>query len=251
MGIKSKIIGRLKLWLDNYSSISSRKIEMNVHIQGSIIDKNVVIKNQSSIFFSQIGGKVLIGSKCSIQHSVIQGAISIKNNCKLYHCNLSGNINIGRYTSIWGPNLDLISDEQSIVIGNFCSIARNVSFQSFNHNHKKATTYFIGKNVFNETWQNEKKSKGNIIIENDVWIASHCVILGGVNIGNGAVVAANSVVTKTVPPYAIVAGSPAKIIGYRFSEERIVELLTMKWWDWSEEELLKNKVFFKEELKEA
>ncbi|WP_452224238.1 hypothetical protein [Lacinutrix chionoecetis] len=248
MGIKSKILGKLKLMLDDYNSISSNKIAKKTHIQGSVIGKEVEINNETKIFFSQLNGPITIDRKCSIQHSVIQGKINISSNCKFYRCHLSGEINIGKYTTLWGPNIDFNTIDQTISIGRFCSIARNVSFQTYNHNHKKATTYFIGQHVFNESWENERVSKGNIIVENDVWIAAHCVILGGVTISNGAVVAANSVVTKDVPPYAIVAGSPAKIIGYRFSEERIKELLNTRWWNWSDQEFIENKSFFKKEL---
>jgi acetyltransferase-like isoleucine patch superfamily enzyme len=87
-------------------------------------------------------------------------------------------------------------------------------------------------------------SKGIIEIGNDVWIGTSAIILSGVKIGHGAVVAAGSIVTKSVPPYAIVGGNPAKIIKYRLSEEKIEELLEMKWWDWSEEKIKKNIDFF-------
>ena len=77
-------------------------------------------------------------------------------------------------------------------------------------------------------------SKGNINIENDVWIGAYSTIMSGVKIGNGAVIGASSVVTKDIPPYAIVAGNPAKIIKYRFTEEQIVSLLKIEWWNWDE-----------------
>lgn len=74
-------------------------------------------------------------------------------------------------------------------------------------------------------------SKGDIIIKNDVWIGVNCTILDGITIGNGAVVAAGSIVTKDVPPYAIVGGNPAKIIKYRFSKEIIDEIEQTQFWD--------------------
>lgn len=75
---------------------------------------------------------------------------------------------------------------------------------------------------------------------NDVLIGSHSLILGGVTIGNGAVVAAGAVVTKDVPPYAIVGGVPASIIKYRFSQDIINKLQELRWWDWPEERLRAN-----------
>lgn len=73
------------------------------------------------------------------------------------------------------------------------------------------------------------------IIGNDVWIGANAIILQGVTIGDGAIIAAGAVVTKDVPPYAIVGGVPAKVIKYRFSDEVILKLLQIKWWDKPEE----------------
>ena len=87
-----------------------------------------------------------------------------------------------------------------------------------------------------------------ITIGNDVWIGAHSVILGGTTIGDGAVIAANSVVTKDIAPYAIVAGTPAKIIGFRFEEDIIDQLLQLQWWHWTAEEINSNKAFFENEL---
>ncbi len=85
------------------------------------------------------------------------------------------------------------------------------------------------------------KRKGQIIIMNDCWIGTNVVILGGLTIGNGAVVAAGSVITKDVPPYAIVAGNPARIIKYRFDEKTIQALQIIQWWHWPKEKKRENK----------
>jgi carbonic anhydrase/acetyltransferase-like protein (isoleucine patch superfamily) len=79
--------------------------------------------------------------------------------------------------------------------------------------------------------------KGNIIVENDVWIGAMSTVMSGVKISNGSVVGANSTVTKDVPPYAIVAGNPAKIIKYRFNERQIESLLKISWWNWTEDRI--------------
>lgn len=79
--------------------------------------------------------------------------------------------------------------------------------------------------------------RGNTVVGNDVWIGARALIMSGVNIGNGAVVAAGSVVTKDVPPYAIVGGNPAKIIRYRFDASVIDKLQQIAWWDWPDDKI--------------
>ena len=82
--------------------------------------------------------------------------------------------------------------------------------------------------------------KGDISIENDVWVGATSTIMSGVKISNGAVIGGGSVVTKDVPPYAIVVGNPAKVVKYRFNEEQIDKLLRIAWWDWEEEQIKEN-----------
>ena len=249
MGLKDRYIKKFLSKFKNINYINSKAIikEFTI-IKGSKIGENIRVNKNCKIFYSLLSGKINVGDSTLINEVEASGNISIGNYCKLKSCFLLGNIKIGNYTSLWGPNLDLRSNKENIVIGNFCSIARNVSFQSYNHNYKKVTSYFIGQNLFNEKWDNEKISNGDIIIQNDVWIGTQSVILGGVTIGNGAVVAANSVVTKNVPAYSIVAGSPAKIIGYRFDQPQIDKLLLSNWWDWSHEKIVMNKEFFKNDI---
>ena len=131
---------------------------------------------------------------------------------------------IGRYTygkihvSMFNQNKDVL-----LRIGDFCSIASNVHFLcGGDHYLNRALTYPIEKKMFNV---DEATSKGIIDISDDVWIGTNALILSGVHIGKGAVVAAGSVVTKDIPPFAIVGGVPAKIIKYRFPKEIISYLL--------------------------
>jgi acetyltransferase-like isoleucine patch superfamily enzyme len=82
--------------------------------------------------------------------------------------------------------------------------------------------------------------KGDIQIENDVWIGATSTIMSGVTIHNGAIIGAGSTVTKDVPPFAIVAGNPGRIVKYRFTEEQIEKLLQIAWWNWEEEQVKDN-----------
>lgn len=90
------------------------------------------------------------------------------------------------------------------------------------------------------TMERSSYSNGDVIVGNDVWIGANVTVMSGIKIGNGAVIATNSTVTKDVPDYAIVGGNPAKIIKYRFTELQINQLLQIKWWDWSFEKLKEN-----------
>ena len=128
---------------------------------------------------------------------------------------------------------------ERLIIGKFCSIACGVKFlfNCANHTLKSLSTYTFP--LFYEEWDLNKANitvawdhKGDIIIGNDVWIGYNVVIMAGVHIGDGAVIAACAVVTKDVPPYTIVGGVPAKEIRKRFNTEMIEQLLILKWWDW-------------------
>ena len=129
---------------------------------------------------------------------------------------------------------------EKLIIGKFCSIACGTKFlfNCANHTLKSLSTYTFP--LFYEEWELEKSNittawdnKGDIVIGNDVWIGYEAVIMAGVHIGDGAIIAARAVVTKDVPPYTIVGGTPAKEIRNRFDAEVIQQLLMLKWWDWS------------------
>jgi acetyltransferase-like isoleucine patch superfamily enzyme len=128
-------------------------------------------------------------------------------------------------------------DTEIVTVGRFTSIAAEVTFMpGANHHVDWVTTSpihllidGIDRNV-SHPW-----SRGPIMVGNDVWIGRGASILSGVTIGDGAVVGAYSVVTRDVPPYAIVAGSPATVKRYRFDDDLIAGLLAVRWWDWSDD----------------
>lgn len=141
------------------------------------------------------------------------------------------NINIRKWTPYDG----------NLIIGNFCSIAAGVTVQlGGNHRTDWVSTYpfpaFLKWNNCDRT-SKYAWSKGDVIIGNEVWIGDNVTILSGVNIGDGAVIATKSVVTKDVPSYSIVAGNPARIKKYRFTKEQINKLLQIKWWNWEDEKI--------------
>lgn len=133
---------------------------------------------------------------------------------------------------------------EKLIIGKFCSIACGAKFlfNCANHTLKSLSTYTFP--LFYEKWELEKSNittawdnKGDIVIGNDVWIGYEAVIMAGVHIGDGAIIAARAVVTKDVPPYTIVGGTPAIEIRKRFDAEVIQQLLMLKWWNWSTDKI--------------
>lgn len=236
---------------ENIISVSSKcEIHSSVKKTGLEINGNVKIGEGSSIHQSKFSGVVTIGKSCCITNANIIGNITIGNNSKIVAgALLEGEIVIGKYTSINGPNTDLICKLNNIQIGNFCSIARNVTFQEFNHDFNRLTSYFINANMFGKSNLDDIVSKGSIVLGHDVWIGTHSVVLSGVKIGTGAVIAANSVVVNDIPAYAIAGGNPAKVIKYRFSDEIIDKLLSSNWWEKSKTDIEEIYNSFESELK--
>lgn len=161
---------------------------------------------------------------------------------------------IGEYTSIGcgtkinGPALIPSFKDAPVQIGKYCAIADNLRIRSRDHftGFPNIQVSFQNKYGFPELMTTKKG--GGVNIGNAVWIGDSVMILSGVKIGNGAVVGAGSVVTKDIPSYAIAAGNPAKIIKYRFNDTIISQLEEIKWWDWDEDKIKANRLFFSTDL---
>lgn len=149
-------------------------------------------------------------------------------------------MDIGKYT--YGEkNITVRSwgEGAKLRIGAFCSIAGNVKvYLGGNHRTDWITTYpfgHINKGVFNRfNGVGHPATRGDVCIGNDVWIGENVTIMSGVTIGDGAVIANNSHVVKSVEPYSITGGNPARHIRFRFSEEQIAALLAIQWWKWDD-----------------
>lgn len=128
----------------------------------------------------------------------------------------------------------------TLKIGAFCSIAGDVRiFLGGEHRTDWVTTF-----PFSELWEQQAgasaghpHTRGDVIIGNDVWIGNQALILSGVRIGDGAVIGARAVVTKDVPPYAIIAGNPARLVRYRFAPDVVERLTRIAWWNWDDERI--------------
>ena len=133
---------------------------------------------------------------------------------------------------------------EKLIIGKFVQIAHGVQIitSSANHQMDGFSTYPFA--IFGEPWSSSYQAKwpnkGDTIIGNDVWIGHQALIMPAVTIGDGAIIASRSVVTKDVPPYSIVAGNPAKVIRKRFDDNTIASLLEIKWWNWPVDKITQN-----------
>ena len=134
-----------------------------------------------------------------------------------------------------------------LIIGRFCSIACGTKFlfTSANHAMRSLSTYPFP--IFFEEWGLDRTrvadawdNKGDIVVGSDVWIGYEAVVLSGVTIGDGAIIGARAVVTRNVPPYAIVGGVPARLIRKRFDDKTIETLLRLKWWNWPSEKIARH-----------
>jgi acetyltransferase-like isoleucine patch superfamily enzyme len=207
-----------------------------------------MIKNSIKFFFTFLYAFYLKKFKVRISPTIsVNSKTKFEGNNVIHpHCNiLNSTIGFGTYL---GPNCDL----PNIEVGRFCSIAANVKVLPFNHptqtfvsSHpsfystlKQAGFTYVKIQKFDETVFFNKPNYIFAHIGNDVWIGENVMIKGGLNIGDGAIIAAGSIVTKDVAPYSIVVGCPAKEIRKRFDDETVMKLLDSKWWEFSDEKLV-------------
>lgn len=198
---------------------------------------NNVLKKNTTLLNNKVGNNVVIEDQCIIVNCVFADNIKISRESIFY------NVIYGSYSYN-----SIRVTVNNCIIGKFCSIAQGVSIglgkhpinefvsthPAFYSIHKQCGYTFSEKQMFNEV--------ETTVIGNDVWIGANSIIADGVNIGNGAVIAANSFVNKDVPDFGIVGGTPAKLIKYRFSQSEIEFLLKLCWWDKETEWLKENRM---------
>lgn len=182
-----------------------------------------------------VGKDVTIGRRCRIG-----GTIRLGDHASLGERTSSyGDVTVGRGTRL-NPRCEL---RGSVSIGRYCAIARDTAFQEPAHDHTKlAVQHPLYERVLGV--ESKGSSNGPITVGNDVWIGADALILSGVEIGDGAVIAGKSVVTDDVDPYSVVAGVPAEHKHYRFPESVRERLLELRWWEWSESEIADNAAVF-------
>lgn len=133
-----------------------------------------------------------------------------------------------------------------LIIGKFCAIATGVKFIMNGANHKLDAISTYPFPIFGHGWEGEMEqlinlpSRGDTVIGNDVWLGYESLIMPGVTVGDGAIIAARSVVVKDIPPYTIAGGNPAQPIKQRFDDQAIAQLLAIRWWDWPIDKITHN-----------
>ena len=217
----------------------------------SIINKDIdkplkiddfIIYGRGEITNSTVGTKCIIGEFSRVRDCILGNHVKIDRN------NFLKDVEIGD-NSYTGP-FDMVF---KCKIGKFTSISYGVTIGPPEHNYRLLSShplvYDSYYGILNpEDLLSNSKLERKLEIGNDVWIGCNTTILRGIRIGDGAVIGANSLVNKNVPPYAIVAGTPAKIIKYRFEQEIIDRLLELNWWDWDNDKIERNKLLFTSEL---
>lgn len=225
------------------------------NIINSVVDSNCFIDVLTRIENSTLYKKTKVYKLSRVRDTVINESSSVGDSSKVDMSNLSSYVRIDRFNHIYQSSIGNHSyTGQGTVImhtkvGKFTSISWGVTIGPANHDYERVTNHSFLYNTYDGLRDNDEipynRFQAECTIGNDVWIGTNATILRDVAIGDGAVVGANSVVTKDVPPYAIVAGVPARVIKYRFTKEIINKLMELKWWNLSDEIIRSNFDVFK------
>lgn len=191
----------------------------------------------------------VIDPTARIFRSKLYSTVEVGPAAVLDNCNIGGHarVTIGERSILTGP-VRIIADVNPVSIGKYCSLAPDVILWEPLHDMERLSSYYVFANLFGEGWDRDVISKGPIRIGNDVWIGARAIVVSGVSVGDGAVIGAGSVVTKDVPPYAIVAGVPGRVLKYRFSEPVRGRLVELQWWNWPEDKIRRNRALFDREI---
>lgn len=204
----------------------------------AMIDRGVVLR-----------GNIMVGDGAGIKTgSDLNGDISVGDKAQIRKDSwVDGDVSLGRRSTL-GDRAEVLAERGAeISIGRYNAIARRVTFQNRYHETSNPS---IHQGLYRDILQNSRDelSKGPIRVGSDVWIGKDATVLSGVEIGHGAVVGANAVVTHDVPPYSIATGIPAEVTGERFEGSIREQLLEIQWWNWSEERIKRNREFFEMDL---
>ena len=179
-----------------------------------------------------------IAPNCDLQFSEFGKWVNIAHDAQALNAVVGDRTSVGRYSKL-----------RDCKIGKFCSISWDVTIGAVSHPMNRISTHaFTYRKQFGISDSDIALAQKETLIENDVWIGCNAVILSGITVGNGAIIGAGAVVTRDVPPYAVVVGVPAKVMRYRFDEAQIRKIYNLKWWDWSDEQIKESLDYFRTEI---
>ena len=196
-------------------------------IKNSKIADSAKTFNNVKIIDSYVGDSATIGDNSNLLKSRVDRHASVNRNCVMDRSELGFGSYINQNTIL-----------KNVIVGRFCCISWNVClYGGSSHNCSSPSMYtsYHWKSIFGNSEETGIQDKDKTIVGNDVWIGNGAIVVNAVKIGDGAVIGAGAVVTKDVPPYAVVAGVPAKILYKRFPEDVIERLLKIKWWNWPDD----------------
>jgi virginiamycin A acetyltransferase len=206
-------------------------------IENSKINRDCKIFKMARVKNSNLSKNCIVGDSSRVDES------NLEQNIRIDRLNHIANSKCGRFSYTGQSTVIMFAEVKA-----FSSISWNVTIGPANHNYHNVTQHSFLYNNSDEIRKiNEiayDRFEKPCVIGNDVWIGCNSTILRNVEIGDGAVIGANALVNKDVPPYAIVGGVPARVIKYRFDKEIIDLLLKIKWWEWDLEKIKDNYSFF-------
>lgn len=219
------------------------KLGFFYNLFGNKIDSTATFHGFSRMKETQVAAYSEIGKHTSLIQSKVGKCCKVEKFCKLKSTILDANVSVGSHSRLNNVEIGQFSylanhaNLHNAAIGRFCSIGPYVVNHLGNHPTRKFVSTspafympnapipsFVKKEVFSSYG-------GRVMIGNDIWIGEQVLLMDGVSVGDGAVVAARSIVTRDVPPYAIVGGAPARLIRYRFTPDVIETLLRFRWWN--------------------
>jgi len=218
------------------------EIDKSSSVKNTEVGDDSKIYRYAALTGSRLGRKTVVGDWSRVTNSDLADYVRVDRASLIYHSTVS------RYT-YFGQNAMVFHAQ----IGQFCSISWGVTIGPSEHDYTKLSSHdFTYNNQSELRPRNDDPSSERfllpVVIGHDVWIGANATILRGVSVGNGAVIGANALVSKDVPPYAIVVGSPAKVLKYRFSPEWIKQITEMEWWNWPAEKIRAKFELFNQKL---
>ncbi|WHY55226.1 CatB-related O-acetyltransferase [Peribacillus simplex] len=226
-----------------------KNFDSSPKIINSKVNNLASLGHYSNIIDSTILANSTIYKDTRVVNSIMEKNTFAGDGAKVDNSHIENFARVGKYNHIYFVNMGKHSytGQDTVImytkIGAFTSISWGVTIGAAEHDFSKVTSHTFLYNSYDQLNNDQvyyDRFEKECRIGNDVWIGANSTVLRGVTIGDGAVIGANSIVTKSVPPYAIVAGNPARIIKYRFGQEIITRLLKLKWWTLDDEIIKQN-----------